>query len=478
MLQLVKDGVRWELLPSFAALLDPVLAAPGRVVKESPAKLVTEHQADGRTFFIKRYRHEAVPLRPLKYFFKDSQARQEWELAEQIEARGIPIVTHLALGERHGFGVRESILITEGFPARSLEEAPHPQPQALLAFVERLHEQGVLQHDLHAGNILLAASGEMRLVDLHGTELKSSVSAEERATNLAHLNIYCPLPVPAPVLELSERLRRKHSARRSLRSGWNNREFGPEQIGGLKWQVRRRLLTPAARAILADPDGFLKTQAQLFKTSRSSTVGRAPGLVLKRFNLRKVESLFKDLFRPSRARRAFRKAYHLELAGIATPRPLAAADWRVGGVLLRSYLLMEEIAGAMDLGVYLSGGRAPEVKVIRQAAALVARLHEEGFTHRDLKESNLILGADGRLSVIDLEGLEHVGLVEERRAALDLARFARGVAAGRGVTRAHRMLFLRHYCRVRGRRRVPRENEGEVQSSKLKASKEAPRITP
>ena len=455
-LQLEKDGVRWDMEPSFATLLGTVLKAPAHTVKESPAKLVTRHQAAGRTFYIKRYRHDAVPLRPLKFFFKPSQARQEWDLAAQLQARGIPIVTHLALGERHGFGVRESILITEGFDGKSLEETRHPEPQAIVDFVGRLHERGILQHDLHAGNILLGVSGEMRLVDLHGTELKPSVSAEERATNLAQLHIYCPLPVPPEIIEISRRLRRELWARRSQRCLWNNREFGPERVGRLQWQVRRPLLTPAARAILADPDGFLETRAKLFKTSRSSTVGRADGLVLKRFNLRKIESLFKDLFRPSRARRAFRKAYHLELAGIATPRPLAAADRRVGGLLLRSYLLMEEIIGAVDLGAYLRGGRAPERQLIRQAAALVAKLHEEGFFHRDLKESNLVLGADGKLSVIDLEGLEHIGVVEDRRAALDLIRLARGADACRGVTRAHRALFLCHYCRARRRRQVPR----------------------
>lgn len=54
------DNIAWELAPDFAPLLARVLATPARVVKESPAKLVTEHDFNGRRFYVKRYRHQAV----------------------------------------------------------------------------------------------------------------------------------------------------------------------------------------------------------------------------------------------------------------------------------------------------------------------------------------------------------------------------------------------------------------------------------
>jgi len=462
-IQLENDGVRWEVQPGFASLLQEVLKSPGRVVKESPAKRVTAHELGGRTFYLKRYRHASVPLRPFKFFFKASQARQEWRLARQLEPLGIPIVSHLALGERWALGLQESILVTEGFDGRPLEEVPDAEAGAVMAFVQRMHERGVLQEDLHAGNLLVSASGELRLVDLHGTVVKPSLTAAERATNLARLHISHPLPVPAEVQALGVRMRRKLLRDRSWRCFRHNREFAPKRIGGLRWNVRLPLLPPAARNILEGPDAFLRDRADILKGARSSTVGRADGLVLKRSNLRKVQSLLKDLFRISRARRAFHAAYHLELCGIMTPRPVAAAERRVLGFLIRSYLMMEEIQGATHLGAYLKRAGAPENRIIDQAARLLATLHEEGFSHRDLKETNLVLDENGKLFLIDLDALHFLETVPERRAALDLSRLARGVDKFPALTPAHRRRFLRLYCRVRKRTRVPRrdrENRG------------------
>jgi len=55
-------------------------------------------------------------------------------------------------------------------------------------------------------------------------------------------------------------------------------------------------------------------------------------------------------------------------------------------VLLRSYFLMEEIVGATDLGAYFCSGRSPDARLIEQAATLVARLHEEGYSHDEIAQ--------------------------------------------------------------------------------------------
>ena len=394
-------------------------------MKESGAKLVAVHQTPEREFFVKRYRHFASPLRPLKFFFKHSQARQEWKLAEAMEKLGVPIVKHVALGERWSqLGLLESILITEKFDGKPLNELPQINPACVLKFVESLHDHGVLQRDLHPGNILASPDcGELRLVDLHGTEIKPSLTDEEKAGNIAYLRIFLPLPVSVDVEKRSEELRKKVFEKRSRRALKENREFARKSFGGLGWRIRLPLLNSAAEKIMADPDGFLSSCAEILKRGRSSTVGKADGLVLKRFNLRKATSLFKDLFRRSRGARAFRKAYHLELAGIPTARVAACAERRVCGFLLQSYLLMEEIPGATELRTW----RGEKSRAISDAENLIAKMHAAGFTHRDLKETNLIFDSAGKLFLIDLEGLEFVGEVSAGRAAADKARFERAV---------------------------------------------------
>jgi len=455
------DGTRWELQPDFAPLLDEVLKSPGELMKESPVKRVSRRQAGGKTFYIKRYLHRAVPLRPLKFLFKATQARREWELAQQLDARSIPIVRHVAFGERRTWlGVQESILVTEGFDGMPVAAAPNVDLAAVLAFVRTMHDQGVLQEDLHPANLLMRLEPfELRLVDLDGTRVSASLSAEQRRKNLALLRVFLPVPVPREIEEHSRDLRKQLLHERSRRCLRSNREFAAERHGGLKWQVRLPFINDSVRQVLDGPDKFLQARATLLKAGRTSTVGKGDGVVLKRFNFRKVENLFKDLFRPSRARRAFRKAYHLELAGIPTARSIATADWRFCGFLIRSHLLMEEIHGATDLTKYFREGGKPKPGLVQDAARLIAKLHDEGFSHRDLKESNLVISGQGKIYLIDLDGVTFVQSMPDGRAALELARLHRGVAKYPAVTAKDRIRFLLTYYRARNIRRLPRVPE-------------------
>ena len=441
------DGTRWEMCPDFEPLLRGVLAAPARVIKESAAKLVTEQGVNGRSFYIKRYRHGAVPLRPLKFFFKSSQARQEWRLAQALEERGVPIVRHAALGERWGrAGLLESILITEAFagvPANEVAALPLP---AVVAFIERIWKAGVVQRDLHPANLLVhPVTFEMRLVDLHGIVLRDVPVQSDLESMLAAARMALLIPVSPRVAQLSLALRKKLLRSRSRRCLKTNRDFTRKQFGAWQWHVRIAAVTPAIEVILRAPDDFLHTTALAMKLGRSSTVGAASGLVLKRYNFKKPLNLLKDLFRGSRTRRGFRKAHHLELAGIATPRVLAAADHRVMGLPSRSYLLMEEIPNAQD-AVQWTGEPCAAARALGE---LLARLHHEGFTHRDLKETNVLFDASGTPHLIDLDGLEFVSEVSAPEAASNLQRLARGLTAAGKLTRPNTLAFLLAYCRRR-----------------------------
>ena len=160
-----------------------------------------------------------------------------------------------------------------------------------------------------------------------------------------------------------------------------------------------------------------------------------------------------DLFRLSRARRAFRLARHLELVQIKSPIALATADRRRFRLLRCSYLLMEEIPGATRLRAWKGDKR----EAIRRLAALMARLHEEGFAHRDLKESNFAFDAKGNPYLLDLDGLRYVQQLSDRRAAMNLARLVESILAEAvqgdtvQITRSDRVRFLQHYCQERKR---------------------------
>jgi tRNA A-37 threonylcarbamoyl transferase component Bud32 len=466
---LERDGVRWVSVPDFEPALSAILADPGQVIKKTPTKLVTCHQINGRPVYLKRYLNYPVRFRPMKYFFKPSEATNEWALAEKVAARGIPVVRHLAVGERWTrTGLQESLIITEGFDGVRLDKYDKLRSDALQTALARLlrlmHDRGVLQPDLHHNILVHEHPLELCRIDVDRGQVKPSLTDEERFKNLSYINQFVPLlekffEVYGEDAAYAKRVRRRSAVMRrplcARRARWvtgNNLRFEPRQIGGLKWWVRKELFSEPVQRLLTNPDGALQTCQKLFKSgpNRTSTVGAFDGLVLKRFNVKKKSSLFKDVFRVSRARRAYQHAYHLELLGIPTPRPIAAAERRVLRVLVHSYFVMEEIPGAIDFGQYLERVTQADRGIIQQVATLVARLHEDGFSHRDLKETNLALDRNNRAYVLDLDGLTYRKKISADRAAADLERIARAAAKYPSITHRERLAFLLTYCRTRG----------------------------
>ena len=86
----------------------------------------------------------------------------------------------------------------------------NPGLSAVLEFVKQMHERGVLQEDLHPGNLLVRTDPfELRLVDLDGTRVFTSLNAEQRQKNLALLRVFLPVPVSREIDDQSRRLRRQ-----------------------------------------------------------------------------------------------------------------------------------------------------------------------------------------------------------------------------------------------------------------------------
>ena len=88
-------------------------------------------------------------------------------------------------------------------------------------------------------------------------------------------------------------------------------------------------------------------------------------------------------------------------------------------------------------------------RLIESIGHLLGRLHGEGFSHRDLKSSNIILDSSAQPRLIDLDGLTFIGELPSARAKTDLERIARSVATAASVGRRQRIRFLRAYLRSR-----------------------------
>ena len=220
-----------------------------------------------------------------------------------------------------------------------------------------------------------------------------------------------------------------------------NRSFEFITINKCNWWVRRSDKNTNLMNLIKDPDIALCGKS-LLKDGSSNTVGEKGEHVIKRYNLKKIINLFKDIFRSTKAKRAFQLGYHLELVGVATPRVIALAENRVFGFVLRSYLVVEKIEGATDL----SNTNYDSPEFIRRLAKLIGRMHIEGFTHRDLKTSNVLIDSSGKPYLIDLDGASFIGKVPARVAVSNLKRLERGLRGKSISSKSNRICFFRHYC--------------------------------
>ena len=439
---------KWELSDNVDhALMESLLLQEGQVIKKSPAKLVTFHETSDGDFYVKRSRHASYIFRPQKYWFKDCPARWEWAVARAAQSLNIPVVDHLAVCEIwSSTGLQEDILITRAFDGKPLHIAVNVDANCVMEFVNMCHEKGMVHGDLHPANILVhSSSGELRLADLKGVQFEEYPNQEKQREDVAYLNIHFPMPLSAELLKLSDKIRRKKMAARYRRCLKDNREFGPQIHGCSKWWVRKPMMNNELNQVLAMPDTVLAGES-LLKAGRASTVGQSGDWVVKRYNFKKPLNLIKDLFRSTKAKRAFQLGYHLELVGILTPRVIAVAEHRSLGLAWRSYLVMEKIPEAKDL----ADVNYDDSNLIRCLAELIGKMHAEGFVHRDLKASNILVGSDGKPYLIDLDGLSYLGKVSAYAAASNLKRLKRGLLGKPIFNRLNWMSFLKFYCHATG----------------------------
>ena len=145
----------------------------------------------------------------------------------------------------------------------------------------------------------------------------------------------------------------------------------------------------------------------------------------------------------------------LRIAGVPTPRILAAG-WRRAFLLLTAQALVtEEIPKARNLREWartgLDGARRREI--LGTVALLVRALHGAGFLHADLNVTNIVLGeAPGspRPQIIDLDRGRFFAALTPRQRAANLARLLRShdkwIDPADRLRAREEVAFLRRYC--------------------------------
>ena len=217
----LSSGWSWRFRPeagtwlrrSLPAIAELRQASGGELLKETGRRrAIWKFQPEaGPTLFVKYY-GPPRRMQQLKYWFRNSRSRQEWEAALELEAQGFPVVRHFALGERHASGLLQEDYLVQDYLAgfrnfdrffedefsgkmtRPSRQERNSLIRELARLIRRLHDQGVLQRDFKPDSVMVARAGagfDFRLVDLERVRLLSrpaGLTPRQRLDNLAKVD--------------------------------------------------------------------------------------------------------------------------------------------------------------------------------------------------------------------------------------------------------------------------------------------------
>jgi len=213
------------------------------------------------------------------------------------------------------------------------------------------------------------------------------------------------------------------------------------------------------------PASFLEQpQSTVIKKGLSSFVVRSAvrldsGDVPVAFKRIRSKDWLKRLLRRAQTNRAirnFRLALEFLRSGILTPRPILAIaphwyDW-----VHPSYLATEWIEGALPIDKFVYATRdlppAESRSFLRRTAAelgsLLGRMHAAGFSHRDLKSTNVLArncAGQIELFLLDLDGASRNRVFKSHVRLLNLTRLVIATDEVAGITHAIRLRVLLAY---------------------------------
>lgn len=407
----------------------------------------------------------------LAKLFIATGAERHWQREsvgiQALQRSGLATPALLASGELAGGG---RYLLTEYLAgAHSLQQLwdqlPDRQPassaaetilRGALALIGRMHQQGLQQTDLHLGNFL-QDSGELYVIDGDAIEVSEPGRPLSDAARLDNLGLFFAQLLPEwdqrtgelmTAYATSSSTRIDSAAVAASAGRWRQvrlqqfldktlrdcSQFAvihrPDRFVSVL-RSEQELLAP----LLADPDSAFAGQP-LLKDGGSSTVARVAlagrELVVKRYNIKGASHWLKRFWRPSRAWHSWLAAWRLDFLGIATPRPLAMIERRIGPWRCQAWLISEYCPG-QDLLRHLGeqGDRAPQGMEAEQLLKPFQQLQRGYISHGDFKATNLLWHA-GRVVLIDLDAMQaHAGHASWRRAwQRDRARFIRNWPEG------------------------------------------------
>ena len=224
-----------------SALRNPNPTEGVRIIKSNKARTTLSAPfVNGQRVIVKRY-HSKGWFERIKYLFRPSRAKAEWDMMNALLNKGISTCVPLAYGERRrwGFLLEGSLIVKEipdclsfqayikrhcsGIQSKDKILLKRELLKKLADFIRNIHEKNIDHRDFHGGNILVTETDSgnpvFYLIDLHKARVCNRLSLRRKINSLAlqcdipgfpfsrtdcmrlikYYNNYCP---PAPSLPL------------------------------------------------------------------------------------------------------------------------------------------------------------------------------------------------------------------------------------------------------------------------------------
>jgi tRNA A-37 threonylcarbamoyl transferase component Bud32 len=311
-----------------------------------------------------------------------------------------------------------------------------------------MHAKGLGQKDIHLDNFL-CHQGHLKIID--GDGIFPCRFRAQKAANLgllmAQLSPLAAKTITLPLLaayregagtsaitpdQFNRAIRHQRDKRvraylqKTLR---NCTEFKVRKTPCRFFSVVR---SQASRLIpfIKKPDQFMAKGTPL-KLGNSCTLVRLKLndhlVVIKRYNTVSILRYLKHCWRRTKAMKAWLQAHRLLTLGIATPRPLALVEERMGFLRGRAWLVCEQVAGDPILAVLerWQDDKPPNF-LLKALQELFTAMYDARITHGDMKGTNLLWDGS-RLFLLDLDGARshRWGFTFKRTWQRDRQRFLR-----------------------------------------------------
>jgi len=179
--------------------------------------------------------------------------------------------------------------------------------------------------------------------------------------------------------------------------------------------------------VTADPERVMQSLGQTLKHDSTTSVVKIEDndqcWVIKRYNTKNPWHALRRSVRRSRAENCWHMSTLLTAAGIGVPAPVAYMEKQVGPLRGRSYFVYEYV-DAEDLLTYIMThtNTCNIDDVIQNVIDTFTALYASKINHGDMKATNLMVGADRGITLIDLDAAAKPDSAETFRRGYDKDR--------------------------------------------------------